>query len=337
MRKRFLCLVVGLFVMSILFGGCSKATQPIAKTTKYPEKPITMIVPYSVGSGTDMIARAMEKTAPRYLGQPLVVVNKTGSAGAIGWNELSGASPDGYTVGITAVELLVLPLYGPTKYNYSTALQPLAQITASSWVIAVQADQPWENVGDLVNYARLHPGELKFSHSGIGSFAHLIGEVLSRSAGTTLEQVPFRGPSEATVALLGGHVQVAIVNPSAVKEHMKNGTVKVLAVTGEQRLNDPDFAAIPTLKEQGFDIAYNNWFGVAAPKDMPPEVKTKLAEGFKAMIEDPEFQKIVANMGLQIEYLSPQDSEAKWLSDSQKLSKTVEETGILDLIKAQKK
>ncbi|MEN6567487.1 MAG: tripartite tricarboxylate transporter substrate-binding protein [Veillonellales bacterium] len=151
------------------------------------------------------------------------------------------------------------------------------------------------------------------------------------------EQVPFRGANEATVALLGGHVQVAIVNSSVVKEHMKNGTVRVLAVTGEQHLNDPDFVDIPTLKEQGFDIAYTNWFGVAAPKDMPPEVKPKLAEGFKAMIEDPEFQKTLENMGLQIEYLSPQDSEKKWLSDRQKLSKTIQETGILDLIKAQKK
>ncbi|MEN6566109.1 MAG: tripartite tricarboxylate transporter substrate binding protein, partial [Veillonellales bacterium] len=325
-------------LISILLGGCSGMQNKAVSTTgKYPEKPITVIVTFSAGGAADLIARVMEKEAPKYLGQPLIVVNKPGSAGTIGWNEVAGARPDGYTVGITAAELLVLPLYGMTKYNYLTDLQPLAQMTASSWTLAVQTEQPWQNVDDLVNYARQHPGQLKFSHSGIGSFPHVIGEMIGKAAGTTLEQVPFRSSGEAITALLGGHVQVAIVNPATVKEHMKSGTVRVLAVTGEQRLTDPDFAGVPTLKEQGFDIAYTNWFGVAAPKDMPPEVKAKLVEGFKAMIEDAEFKKSVENMGLQVEYLGPQKSEEKWISDSKKISKTIQETGILDLIKAQKK
>lgn len=306
-------------------------------TNKYPEKPITMIVPFGVGGGLDLIARIMEKQAPKHLGQPLVIVNKPGSAGAIGWNELTGAYPDGYTIGTTSTEVLALPLYGMTKYDYSTAMMPLAQITTASWAVVVKAEQPWQNIDDLVTYAKQNPGQLKFGHSGVGCLPHIIGETISKEAGIKLTQVPFRSSGEVVTALLGGHVQIAIVGPSVVKEHLKSGTVKVLAVSGEKQLPDPDFANVPTLKEQGFNIVYENWYGLATPKDMPPEVKARLAEGLKAMTEDEEFNQTVKNMGLQVEYLGPQEVEKKWINEKEKISKIIEETGILDLIKNQKK
>jgi tripartite-type tricarboxylate transporter receptor subunit TctC len=156
------------------------------------------------------------------------------------------------------------------------------------------------------------------------------------SAGITTEQVPFRGASESLAALLGGHIQAVFINPASIKEQLKSGTVRVLAVTTEQRLTDPVFASVPTFKELGLDVVFNNWVGVAAPKEMPLEIKTKLADGLKAIIVDPEFKKNIENMGLQVEYLSPQESQAKWIADNQKLSKIVQETGILDRIKEQK-
>ena len=266
----------------------------------------------------------------------MIVVNKPGGAGAIGWNELAGAPPDGYTLAITSVEIIMLPLYGSSKYNYPTALEPLAQVASSSVVMTVQAEQPWQDVAALIKYAKQHPGQLKFSHSGIGSVLHVAGEAFARAADITLEQVPFRGGSEATVALLGGHVQIAFINPASVKEQIKNGAVRALAVTGGQRMTDPVFAGVPTFKEQGFDIIFDNWHDVAAPKDLPAEVRSKLAEGFKAMINDPEVKKNIENTGQQVSYLDPKYTEAKWIADSQKFAKTVQETGILERIKAQK-
>jgi len=336
-KRSLLLLTVSLLFISIIIGGCSdmqNKTTPVIK--KYPTKPITIIVPFSAGGGLDFTARALEKLAPKYLGQPLVVVNKPGGAGTIGWNELVSSNPDGYTVGITAPELIALPLYGATKYHYPTALEPLVQVSATSWVMVVQAEQPWQNVTDLIEYAKQHPGELKFGHSGIGSLSHVIGETFAKASGITLEQVPFRGASEVTVALLGKHIQMGFINPSTVKEQLKNGTLRALAVTGEQRLTDPDLAQIPTFKEQGLDIVFTNWLGVAAPKGLPPEVKTKLAEGLKAIISDPEFRANMENSGLQFEYLDPTESAEKWLSDGTKLTKTIQETGIAEQIKAQK-
>ncbi|WP_036682200.1 Bug family tripartite tricarboxylate transporter substrate binding protein [Pelosinus fermentans] len=310
--------------------------RTVMTTSKYPEKPITLIVPFSAGGGMDLLARAMEKTASTNLGQPLIIINKPGGGGTIGWNELAGAAPDGYTIGISGVDLILQSLYGSTKYNYPTALEPIVQITSSPYVMVVQANQPWKNVDDLIGYARQHPGQIKIGNSGVGSVAHVLSEMLAHTAGITLESVPFRGGSEALTALLGGHIQATFTSPATIRDHIKNGTLRVVAVPNEQRLTDPIFANAPTFKEQGLDIVFSNWMGVAIPKEMPIEVKTKLADGLKAIILDPEFKIKLENIGLQVDYLPPQEVQKKWLDDSQKISKIVKETGILDRFKEQR-
>ena len=322
-----------------LLAGCgSMAAKPATTNSagKYPEKPITVIVPFSAGGALDIIARALEKRSSKYLGQSLIVVNKPGAAGSIGLNELAGASPDGYTIGITSPEIILNPLYGPTKYNYTTALAPIAQVSTASMVIVTRADQPWRNLTDLVQYAKLHPSELKFGNTGIGSIPHIIGETFAQAADISIEHVPFRGASETTAALLGGHIQVLIVNPMSVSDYIKAGKIRGLAVTGEH-IVDPNFDQIPTLKEVGYDIVLSNWYGVAVPKEVPPEIKAKIADGFQKIIQDPEFKQDIEKLGLPIVYLNPHDTEAVWLADQQKYTRIIQETGILDKIKEQKK
>ncbi|MBP2629658.1 MAG: hypothetical protein H6Q70_286, partial [Firmicutes bacterium] len=327
MQKRLLILlIVCLLLISIIIGGCTDMQSKATIANKsYPDKPITIIVPFSAGGGMDLVARALEKKAPKYLGQPIVVVNKPGGAGTIGWNELVSAIPDGYTLGISENNLLIQSLYGTTKYHYPTALEPIAQITTSSQIMVVGVNQPWQNIDELVEYAKRHPGQLKFGHSGIGSTGHITGETFANVADISLEQVSFRGASESTAALLGNHIQIVFSNPSTVKEQIKNGTLRALATTSEQRLTDPDLVQIPTFKEQGFDVVLPTWFGVAAPKDLPPEIKAKLEEGLKAIIADPEFKTDIENLGLQLEYLNSEDSKEKWRTDGDKLAKTIRE------------
>ncbi|HWR07566.1 tripartite tricarboxylate transporter substrate binding protein [Sporomusa sp.] len=313
-------------------------STPVTTTlSKFPEKPITTIVPFGAGGGLDLTTRSLEKIALNHLGQPLIIINKPGSAGALGWNELAGASPDGYTIGATSSEMVLLSLYGSGKYNYLTALTPLAQVTSLPMLLAVQADKPWRTLNDLIDYAKQHPGELKFGNAGVGSFAHVLGEMFSYDTGINTVQVPFSGGGEMTTALLGGHVQLIFVNPVSIKEHVKNGTVRILALTGEHRLNDSVFVQVPTFKEQGFDITLTNWHGVAVPKELPMDVKNKLEEKFKTIIMDPEFTKNMSNIGMPVEYLGSQDAQSKWQADSQKLQKTLQESGILEQIKAQRK
>ncbi len=337
MRNKAL-VVLAISVLFIL-GGCGgdMQIQSIASVNKYPEKPITLIVPFNAGGGLDLTARSLEKVSLKYLGQPLVVINKPGGAGALGWNEVAASSPDGYTLGITSIDVLLLSQYGTAKYNYLTALSPVVQITATPVVLAVQADKPWKTLNDLVAYAKQNPGKIKFGHSGTGSFPHLLGEMLGQAAQIQLEQVPFSGGSESVAALLGGHIEVNFTSPTAVSEHVKNGKLRVLAITGIKRLSDPVFASVPTFKEQGLDITLTNWYGIAIPKETPAKVKSKLAEGLKATIADPEVAKNLAAIGVAVEYLSPEEFQMKWLADSETLSKTLKETGVLDRIKAQKK
>ncbi|MEN6413758.1 MAG: tripartite tricarboxylate transporter substrate binding protein [Veillonellales bacterium] len=167
----------------ILMGGCAGIqTKAVNSANNYPDKPITIIVPFSVGGGQDLVARTIEKEASKYLGQSLVIANKPGGAGTNGWNELAASRPDGYTIGMTDAELITLPIYGTTKYDYISALQPIAQITSSSWIVVIQSKQSWKSIGELVTYAKEHPGELKFSHGGIGSFPHLIGEMINKES-----------------------------------------------------------------------------------------------------------------------------------------------------------
>jgi tripartite-type tricarboxylate transporter receptor subunit TctC len=155
------------------------------------------------------------------------------------------------SIDITVIDIILQPLYGLSKYDYPTAIEPLAQIATSPIVLAVLADQPWQNIDDLIQYAKSHSDQLKFAHGGIGSNTHITGEMFGKSANITVAQVPFNGNGEVVAALLGRHVQFIMTNPMAIKEFVKNGTVRALAIADTQRMTDPVFANVPTFKEQG--------------------------------------------------------------------------------------
>ncbi|MBU2701304.1 tripartite-type tricarboxylate transporter receptor subunit TctC [Sporomusaceae bacterium BoRhaA] len=339
MRRKPLFLLAAFLLISIMIGGYTSmqsSTVIKPKVEKYPDKPITLIVPWSVGTAADLTARILEKSALKDLGQPLTIVNKPGGTTTIGLNELASSNPDGYTIGLSTSELFLQPLFVSTKYDYSTALEPLAQITSTPYVMAVQTNQPWQSVDDLISYAKQHPGQLKFGHAGTGSIPHIMGETFTKKTGIIMNQVPFQGSVEVMAALLGGHVQVIFTNPGVIKEQMKNGTVRILAVAGKYRLTGSLFTNIPTFKEQGIDIVYGVKMGIAVPKETPLDVKAKLSEGLKAIINAPEFKKDIENIGLQYEYLGPEESQTQWLVENKELTAAVQETGIVDLIKSQK-
>lgn len=337
-NKTIIVLATSLLSISVFLTGCSILhSKMVTATGQYPNKPITVLVPFSVGSGTDLTARLLEKFAPKHMGQSLVIVNKPGATGAIGWNELINSSPDGYTIGVTAFDLLLLPHYGTTKYDYPSALNPLMQISAVPMVLVAHSDLQFQSLNELIDYSRNHPGTLKFGGGGVGGIPHVLGEMFNQEAGITTKYVPFNGSSEATAALLGGHLQFIFVNPMTIKEHIKNGTVRALAVSSNQRLSDPILDQIPTFKELGFDITLQNWFGLASPKEMPGEVQKVLIEGLEAIVNDPEFQKSMEDMGLPVQYLGPKDTQAKWAGDREILNRELKKTSILEQIKAQKK
>lgn len=337
MRSKIL--IIALLSVSIILGGCSGLTSTAVNTQdKYPSKPITIIVSYVPGGSTDLLARSMEKAAKKYLGQPLLVVNKPGGGATIGWNELAEAKPDGYTLGMTGNSVLFQPLYGPTRYNYPTALEPIAQVAVSPVVVAVRADSPWQTIDDVIKYAKLHPGEIKFGHPSLGGTPHIVGEMFAKEAGIQLGQVPFLGTSESAAATLGGHIQLMFASsPSDIKELVKSGKLRALAISGEKRLTQAEFANVPTFKECGLNVVFTVWQGIATPKGLPEDVKTTLARGFEQIINDPEFANNLESLGLTVEYLGPRESTDKWIAERNQVAQIIKETGIAERIASQKK
>lgn len=332
-------LIIVLLSVSITMGGCGDMKNTaVDSQNKYPARPITLIVPFTAGGSTDLLARSMERTAQKYLGTSLTIVNKPGGGGTVAWNELAEAQPDGYTLGMAGNGVILQPLYGPTRYNYPTALDPLVQIAIMPVVAVVRADSPWQTIQDIVEYAKQHPGEIKFGHPGLGSATHIVGEMFVKEAGIQIEQVPFLGTSESLAALLGGHIQLVFASgPSDIKELIRSGRLRALAISGEKRLVLPEFAAVPTFKESGINVVFTTWNGVAAPKGLPEDVKNKLAEGFEKIVNDPEFVSNLESLGLTVEYLGPKESTDKWITENNQMAKIVKETGIAERIAAQKK
>lgn len=338
LNKGVFVLVVILFSIPILLGGCNMGTKESALSPKYPEKPITVIVPYAAGGSSDLLARALEKTAQKHLGNSLIVTNMPGGAATIAMNELAGAKPDGYTIGIVGSGVILQPLYGQTRYHYPTALEPLVNVTSSSVVVAVLADKPWKDLKDLVSFAKEHPGEIKVGHSGLGTPVHIVEEAFAQEAGIVIKQVPFKGDTEAVAALLGGHVQlIGAYTPATLKEHVKSGTVRILGVAEKNRLTIPGFENIPTFKEQGIEVDFNFWNGIAAPKGLPAAEKARLTAGLKEMINDPDFKKSMEELGMSVQYMEPEKFAEKWAQDNSRLTKIIRETGIAELIASQKK
>ncbi|WP_418627304.1 Bug family tripartite tricarboxylate transporter substrate binding protein [Anaerosinus sp.] len=334
--------IMRMFMLSLLgvtmcVSGCNNGLTDEPDKVDFPTKPINVIMPFSAGGGGDLQARALEKLAPKYLGQSFIVTNKTGGGGTVGWNELAISSADGYTIGISATEVLLQPLYGETKYHYPTALEPLAQMSTAPCLIVVKADAPWENLTELINYCKENPRKVKFGHGGIGATSHLVGQIFAQKAEIDIEQVPFRGGAESTAALLGNHVQFVVANPGALIEQIRGGTIRALAVSSKERLMRPELEQVPTFEELGYDIILENWYGVVAPKEISPEVKEKLVKSIKAMILDSSFKENVEQLGFQVEYLDADQSKKKWIKDSENLKKILDDTGVLEQIQAQKK
>jgi tripartite-type tricarboxylate transporter receptor subunit TctC len=333
MKRARLALVLLIAVTLPLPGLVSRASAQ----AKFPAKPINIVVPYSPGGSSDLVARSLGRVASKYLGQPLVVMNKPGAAGTLGLNAVGDARPDGYTVGITNSGMILQPLVGQTKYNYATDLEAIAQAGYIPFVFAVRAEAPWKDLDEFTRYAKQHPGEIKYGHTGIGNTAHTAPEQYAKLAGVKIEPIPFDGGAPLIAALLGGHIQAIMNNPVDLQQHVKAGKIRVLAVADERRIDDPQYKEVPTFKEKGFPVYAMLWQGVGAPKGMPQDVKRALADGFKNMTNDPESRKAIVDMGLIFEYLGPEAFQKKWIEQQEALKIVLVETGILELIKSQKK
>ncbi|MEM9722180.1 MAG: tripartite tricarboxylate transporter substrate binding protein [Bacteroidota bacterium] len=295
-----------LLLFSVLTSGLVACT-PSGTSSQYPNRPITYIVPWSPGGGTDISARALAVTLQNVLGQPVNVVNRTGGGGVVGHLALAQAQPDGYTIGAVTVEITMMHWMGQTDLA-PTSYTPLGNLMNNSATITVRADAPWQNLQEFIEAVKESPGAFQASGTSRGGIWDLarIGFLqaldLPESA---LPWVPSQGAAPAMQELLAGGVDVvtsAIAEVDAMRQAEK---VRVLGVMAEERLDR--FPDIPTMKEQGVDWTTGGWVGIGAPKNLPEPIRQKLDSAIQVAFLDPAYLDPMNTAGFQ---LDPRDGGA---------------------------
>jgi tripartite-type tricarboxylate transporter receptor subunit TctC len=321
-------LAITLAILSVLGAGTATADEA------FPSRAVTIVNPFPPGGQADLTGRPLVAALERILKQPVVLVNKTGAAGAVGMQSVAVAKPDGYTIVITVPAIATLPevdkLFGRTPTITREQFAPLARINADPCVLVVNADQPWRSVKELIDDARRRPGEITFASSGIYGASHVPMEMLLQAAGgAKMRHLPTAGGGPATTAVLGGHAQLWCSTIGPASPHVKSGKFRALAVTSAKRHSS--FADVPTLKELGYDVEYYLWIGLFAPKNTPAPVMKALREAVRQAVEDPAFKSALEKIQTPPAYLDADEFRAWWDADSAKLAEVIKRIGKVEL------
>jgi tripartite-type tricarboxylate transporter receptor subunit TctC len=298
----------------------------------YPSKPITLVVPFPPGGVADIVARPAADALGRILGAPVVIENKAGAGGGIGMAYVAKAKPDGYTLLLALSSISILPeadkIIGRPPMYQLDQLVPIARLTADPTVLAVRADSRWKTLQEFVADAKKRPGAISYGSSGNYGTMHVPMEMFASDAGIKLLHVPYTGAGPAVVGLLGGNIDAVASGPSTVIQHVKAGTVRVLASWGDHRLASlPD---VPTLSESGFNAVFFQWSGLFAPAGTPASVLAKLRDAARTTASDPRFVAALATVETPVQYLDAPELQRFWDADAQKLGAVVRRVGKLD-------
>ncbi|MBD3896798.1 tripartite tricarboxylate transporter substrate binding protein [Halomonas sp. ML-15] len=295
---------VGLGVVSALLAtGLSTTTL----AADYPSKPIQMIVAFGAGGSTDTMARIFAKYVEEELGQRVVVVNRPGAGGELGWVHLANAAPDGYTIGlINSPVVEVYPFTREESVGYSLDdLRPLANVITDPGMLVVAADSPYQNLDDFVAAVQSDPESIIVSHEGIGGDDHLAALNFAAAADIDLNFVAYNGNAEATASLLGGHITAFAGNMSEAVTQIQEGKARGLAIWSEERGEPlPD---VPTGREQGYDVQAAASRGFAMPADVPQEIYDLLLEASRNVIDNPEFRAEMERLNMPVDPIYGQD------------------------------
>jgi len=305
----------------------SVAIHAPAFAAGYPEKPVTVIVPFPPGGATDTTARVTTQKMQQSFGQPIVVENKPGANGGIGAGQVARAKPDGYTllVGSIGVYAINPALYKDLAYNPVKDFDLLTVAVRTPNALVTNPKFPAKDVQELIAYLKKNPGTVSFASSGAGSSDHLTAALFWQKTGTTGLHVPYKGGAPAQTDLMGGHADVSFQNLGAVANYIKSGKMKLLAVTGDNRV--AAFPDTPTLKEAGVEgLEVYSWQAFAAPKGLPADVKSKLEQSLTLALNAPDVRSKFSDIGFEVvANTSAQFSE--FLNQELSRWKTVVETG----------
>jgi tripartite-type tricarboxylate transporter receptor subunit TctC len=271
-----------------------------AQEPPYPQRgPLEITVLFPAGSSADVTARMLADGMSRHLGQKVLVVNRPGAGGAIGYKYVQAQKPDGYSLVWNSNSISTTYHSGQLPFDYR-AFDAVARVLSESVVLAVKADAQWSTLKELVAEAKARPKAVSVGHSGIGSHTHISLAALFRASGVEVNEVPF-GAAQVVPSLLGGHVGAIVQFPGALAGPVKQRQVRLLAALTQSR--DPAWPDVPTAREQGFDVALDAWRGIAVPRGTPRNVIGTLEESIRKTVQSSEFAKASANLGVRPAFL----------------------------------
>jgi tripartite-type tricarboxylate transporter receptor subunit TctC len=296
---------------SLLAAGALLAAPALAQTRDWPSRPVRVVVPFAPGGSTDVMGRLLADRLSQVTGQGFVVENRAGAAGIIGTEGVARSVPDGHTllIGTISTHAMNVPLYGARlTYDPLRDFIPVTRLSGGVSAVVVHPDLPVRTLAEFIAYAKARPGELNYGSGGHGTTTHLAAEMLKDMAGLDIVHVPFRAPTQATVALAGGQVQVMVDTLVATRALVREGKLRMLGITSPARL--PEFPDLPAVAEllPGFEL--NGWTGLFVPAGTPVAIVERLDAATRAMLQDAVIAQRVEAAGASPAPLSRGEFEA---------------------------
>jgi tripartite-type tricarboxylate transporter receptor subunit TctC len=301
----------GLLAVSLLAVAAAAAAQE-----SYPNRPLTMIVPYPPGGFVDLTARPYAAALEKHLKQPVTISNRGGAAGAVGTAATASSRPDGYTIALAASSISVIP-----------EVDKLFERKAAIYFV-VNADSPSKTIKELIAAAKQRDGQMSFSSSGLYGAVHLPIEMVLQSAGVKMRHLPTNGGGPAITALLGSHVDMTAGGPAALTSHIKAGKFRGLAGSGAKR--HELLPEVPTLMESGFNIEYYVWVGLFSPAGVPDAAQKVLRDAARRSAEDADFKAAMAKLYTPIQFLDAPEFRKFWERDARRLADVVKSVGRIE-------
>ena len=308
--------------LTLIFAAALSSMAVATAQAAYPDHAIRLVVPFSPGGSADIVGRLIADAMRPILGQPVIVENKPGAAGNIGGSMVAHAAPDGYTLVLAAAGPTVInpSLYKNMPYSPIKDLAPISALTLENNVMAINPSVPAKTLSEFIAYAKAHPKTISFGSPGVGTPAHLAGELLNQMAGLHMQHVPYKGTGPAISDLLGGHITLMIDNMPPLLPHIQSGQLRAVAVPSAKRSKAlPD---VPTFEESGLKgFVVMAWKGLMAPAGTPEPIINRLHAAVVQALQTPEVRQRLSALGAEPAGNTPQQFaeqikvETKWWAD----------------------
>ncbi len=316
--------IIALLLLSLVVGSVFAQGGAEASAETYPAGPVAVIVPYSAGGGTDLIARALVDAAKGSFPKNITVENRTGGGGAVGMAFGANAKADGSVITMITVELVTLPHTGTGGGIYYDQFKPIMMVNSAYAAVTVQANSPYNTLGEFLNAAKTK--SMRVGNSGVGAIWHLAAAGLGKAANVSFNHIPFEGAAPAITSLLGGHIDAITVSYAEVASQVAAGNLKVLAVLSPERIAaTPN---IPTAKELGYDAVIGTWRGLGVPKNTPDDVAKKIYEIFNTAAQSPAFVKFMKDTDNIIDILDGPAYGKRLAVDNEMFKALINELGL---------